>query len=160
MRMIPPANLPFPQLHIDLTAVGTDADTNVKTLMSYPLPANTLIRDGQGVLIKAWGTTGANANDKTVVLFFGSTLVKALGPIAINNRAWRFEAEVYRTGVGAQDAVGMGGYHTAPTVSILHAEPSEDETGAIVIKTTGENGTANANDVVCEGMSVSLINAS
>lgn len=161
MRMIPPANLPFPLLSINTTAVGTDADTDEKTLMSFPLPANTLLRDGQGIRIKAWGRTGANGNTKTVRirlggLVAGTILFTLTG--AFNDKDWSVEAITYRTGVGSQDMISEGKSSETATI-VTFRNGSVDETTELEVVISGQNGTGAANDIICDGLSVELINA-
>lgn len=145
-------------LHVDTIAVGTTAVTTEEDLMSYILPANTLLKDGQGVRIRAHFSLGANANNKTLKIYFGATAAIIVGPVASNAKDTILEVEVYRTGVGAQDVFtwyrisGSAGINNSPV-------RTEDETAAIEIKATGENGVATANDIVCEGMTVEFLNA-
>src|SRR3989304_6889813 len=140
-------------VHVNNAAAGTTAVTSEEDLMSFTLPANTLDVDGKGVRIKAWGTTGANGNTKTIRMKFGATTILTEGPTAHNNKVWILEGTAYRTGASAQDAHGLR------TVSGVAPEgqittPAENTAANIVIKVTGQNGTAAANDIVCEGLMI------
>jgi hypothetical protein len=138
------------------TAVGTDADTAEKDLISKTVAANTMVVANQGLKITAWGQTGPNADNKTIRLYFGATVIAIAGPFGYNNADWMIEAYVYRTGAATQDCVGKIDLHnTAPTVTVVTA--AETLSGTVVVKVTGQNGVATLNDVICDGMKVSYI---
>ena len=143
-------------LHIDTTAVGTDADTSEKVLNTYTLPANSLDMDGKGIRVRAWGSVAANANNKTVKIEFGGVQMVIAGVVGWNGIDWLFEAEIFRTGVGAQICVGE---YTADAINaqIQRSTPSSDETTALDVELIGLNATAAANDIVCNGMTVELV---
>jgi len=143
--------------NVNTTAVGTDANTTEKDLMTYSLPANSLSVDGKLVKITAWGTTAANGNSKTMKLYFGATVVRQLGTSAFNNQDWIAEAIVVRTGASAQDAIGTEKSNNS-NIFLTHSEPAEDTTTATTIRVTGQNGTAAANDIVAEGMLIEYLN--
>lgn len=143
--------------NVNTTAAGTPASTAETDLITYSLPANSLSANGQLLRITVWGTTGANGNTKTIRLYFGGTVVRQIGPTAPNNQDWRIEAIVVRTGANTQDAFGFE-MVDASNVFTTHSEPSDDTTGAITIKVTGENGTAASNDIVAEGLLVEYLN--
>ena len=137
---------------VNTTAVGTDADTVEKDLMTYSLPADSLSSNGKGIKVRAWGTTGANADNKTIKVYFGSATYST-GVASLNNNKWLVELLVYRTGASGQDWVAsmlMDGNTTDVQLGTL----TEDETAAITIKVTGQNAVATADDVKCEGMTV------
>ena len=143
--------------NVNTTAVGTDADLLEKTLITYDLPANSLSANGKLVKIRVWGTTAANANTKTIRLYFGTAVVRQIGASATNDEDWIMEAIVVRTGAATQDAIGFELVNNS-TVFTTHSEPAEDETAAITIRVTGENAVATANDIVAEGMLVEYLN--
>lgn len=136
---------------VDTTAVGTDADTVEKDLITFSLPADSLNANGKGVRVTAWGTTAANGNTKTMRLKFGATVLRAVGPFAPNNLDWLVQSIVIRTGASAQDAMTHEMVQNS-VVFTSHTEPAEDTTAAITIKITGENAVAAANDIVAEGL--------
>jgi hypothetical protein len=142
-------------LHVNTTAVGTDADTALKNLMVYVLPANTLNADNKGLKITAVLKTAANGNDKTILLKFGDTMIDT-GAQAWNAEKIVLTAYVFRTGAGTQDSwvqlVRIGGNTVA--INAL----TNDETGGITIQLTGQNGTGTANDIVAESLTVEFLN--
>src|SRR3990167_2424834 len=137
-----------------LTAAGTDADLLEKTLATVTITGNTLNINGQGVRVKAWGTTAANGNAKTIRLKFGATTI-ATNDItkSPNGLAWECDADIFRTAATAQESIGAS-YVGAVAQSKSDTQPRETETGNIDITLTGQNGVATANDIVCNGMIV------
>lgn len=147
-------------IDINTTGVGTDADTNEKTLMSYSIPANTLANDGDTMRVTVVISLAANGNLKQVSLKFGATTFfnDSQSP---NDKTSIFSCTISRTGVGAQDisqennASGIwgagknGGFTTT----------AEDETGAILFSVTGQNGVASANDIVCQTLMIEYLGA-
>jgi hypothetical protein len=144
-------------LSVSTTQAGTGANTDETDLWTYSLPANTLSANGKGVRIRIFGTYAGNGNTKTVRSKFGATSLTAVAG-APNDGMWRVDAVVIRTGASAQigsadHADNAIGYRSASLTT-----PAEDTTGAITIKVTGTNGTANANDIVFRGAIVETLN--
>lgn len=131
---------------LNLTSTGNGADTTEDTLATYSLPANTLGTTMRGLKIRAWGTCAANADNKTMKLYFGSEVI-ATPTAATNAKNWWLEMEVYHSGANAQVVVGRGIVDTT-SVTPLVTTGTESESAAIVIKVTGQAGTGNANDIV------------
>lgn len=137
------------------TTTGTGANTTETDLWTYSLPAGTLSTNLWGVRIKAWGTTGANANNKTFKVYFGATQIVALSTTA-NASGWTSLGTVLRTAAatqqaGAQLQIGLG------TTQSTSTAPAETLSGAVTIKVTGQNGSAVANDCVFRGATVELL---
>ena len=148
---------PMGLINIDTDAVGTDAGTDEKDLITFSLPANSLNANGKVVRITAWGSVAANGNTKTIKMDFGATTITQIGPAAISGLDWKIEGLVIRTGETTQDAIATEMLDvTAQDTTITI--PTEDETGAVIIKITGENGTAAANDIVAKGMMIEFLN--
>jgi hypothetical protein len=144
-------------LSIDNTTAGTTAVVTEEVLLTYTLPANALTQDGRGVRIRAWGTTAANANLKTIKLKFGATNVLDTGAVASNGETWYFEADVYRTGAATQDAIGKPFFYVAAINGGQITNPAETLSAGFAIAVSGQNGTATVNDIVAEGLSVEYI---
>lgn len=135
-------------LTTNTTQAGTIADTNETDLWTYTLPANSLNANGKSVRIRVVGSTAANGNTKTVRLYFGGTVIRTIVNGASNNETWGADALVVRTGAATEFATTHSIVAGTPTIVITAAGPSADTTAAIVIKVTGQNGTASANDIV------------
>jgi hypothetical protein len=142
----------------NLTPAGTGADTTVDTLQSCSIPANTLNSNGNRIKIVAYGTYGADGNNKTITATFGGTSIYNSGTITQNGTGWRFEAEVWRTGSSTQRYSGSGLQAGFSMVGINSGTASETDTAAITVAIKGQNGTAVANDIVCNAMFVDFFN--
>ena len=143
-------------INVDTTAVG-NVGGGEDDLITYSLPANALNVNGKGVKVKVWGTTAANANNKTIKLFFGATELRTSGALALNNKDWILESTIIRTGATAQEAIGHQ-LIDATAIGVTQSNPAEDTTGAIVVKVTGESSASASNDVIAEGMVIENIN--
>lgn len=135
------------------TGVGNGVDTTEDVLYTFSLPADSLTVTGQGLEITAYGTLANNGNNKTVRLYFG-TQVYSLGTVTTANAVWSAKLTVTRTGAGAQLILGEGLIGATPIARTL-LTGAEDDTAAIVIKVTGQSGTAAANNIVAKSMVVS-----
>lgn len=136
------------------TQVGTGADTNETDLWTYSLPANTLSANGKGVRVTVFGSCASNTNAKTIKTYFGSTVVVSNATSNASTVIWQAEAVILRTGASAQLSEGWtlaGGTNSLNNNGLALTTPAETTTGAIVIKVTGQNGTAVANDIVFRG---------
>lgn len=148
-------------LDVNNTAQASTAIATEETLMSFSLPAFSMGVAGQGVRIKAWGTTAANATAKQIRLKFGATAVFDSGNVAANGETWHFQAEVFRTGGATQDAIGFLSFYDTATPTIVPAlitTPAETLTGAVTIAITSQVAVgAAAADVTAEGFTVEYI---
>lgn len=143
-------------LSLNLASNATIADTNETTLKTYTLPANAFGANGiKGLEIEAYGRFGATANNKTVKIKFG-TVVFTSGALADNAKNWAFKGKVIRVSASVQVIVGEFIHDTA-VVTLSNVAGAESETAAIVILVTGQNGTAAANDIICNHFSVKAI---
>ena len=133
-------------LVVNTSIVGTDANTNEKDLATYTIPANTLAVNGQGIRVHASGVVAANGNDKTIKLYFDGVAVITTGVITDNNKNWVLDALVHRIGAGSQ-RLDAQGQHDATMLSTVSNTDAADETGTIITKITGQNGSASANDI-------------
>lgn len=145
-------------LHANTTQAGTIADTNETDLWSYSMPANTLNANGKAVRVTAWGVFGATANNKTLRLYFGGTAIVSQGAGAFNALGWVMTGVIVRTGAAAQITGAIAEVSTQAVMANGNIAPAADTTAAIIIKVTGQNGTAAANDVVFRGAIVEALN--
>lgn len=136
--------------------VGNGADATEDTLFTYSLPANSFDANGRGVRITAWGTLAANGNNKTTKIYWNTTNLSS-GVLTLSGVSWKMQAEVHRSGSNQQVAVmnaQFGGTVINPSVTA----PTATDTGAIVIKVTGQSGSSAANDVLAYAMRVEYLN--
>lgn len=148
-------------LHVDPNAGGgvqTDADTNEKTLKTLTIKAGTLGKNNQGIRVRAWGSTAANGNAKTIRLKYDGILLLANGVTAApNGQQWVYDITIMRTAAGYVAYAGtaiMGPVLQYPGCSMSQAM---DNTADKALTVTGQNGTASAGDIVFMGMTVDYI---
>lgn len=152
-----PFQAPTSLFFSDGTDVGTTAVVTEETLGSQVVLGNLIPHNGAGILIKCFGRTAANANNKTVrVKFAGSTLL-TIGPVASNNEVFWVETRIIRTGAATASAYAWGDRGTTLVTPVYSAiTPTWSANNSVVI--TGQNGTASANDIVLGGWEVGVIN--
>lgn len=86
------------------------------TLTSYTVNFGTLTKQGSSLLLFASGRTAANANNKQVRVYFGSTVIFNTGMFAGNNIAWALHGEIVRNGASSQlTYISWVGSATLPT---------------------------------------------
>lgn len=145
-------------LTTNTTSTGTAADVNETDLWTYTLPANALSANGRGVRITVHVTTAADANAKTIRVYFGGTPIANSATVltAPNNVGYYAVLTVIRTGASAQVMFGVQNLSTA-AIAQNTTTLAIDTTAAIVIKLTGQNGVATANDVVFKAAMVESV---
>ncbi len=139
----------------DTGTAGTTATTSGEDLMTYTIPAGTL-QPGQQVKLYAYGTLGANANSKTARIFFGAF---SLGGILStgNGSTWTIECKVEIIAPNSQEYTRTGIVSGLPFL-LGRGASTVNEANAVIVKVQGQNGTASAGDIVCEGFSVEVVN--
>jgi len=142
-------------LNAQTGSTGTPANTTETTLQQYTMPANTLTTAGQSIRVTCWGTTASNGNNKTMKLYFGASVIST-GVLTLNNKSWRLVVTVMRTGAATQAVLGSG-VGDATNVATYTNAGTDNLAAGVLIKCTGENGTASANDIVATGMITELI---
>lgn len=132
------------------------------TLGTVTLPSNALDTDFfSAANITCWGTVAANANSKTLRLYFGSVVIATLSnATTFNNMSFWIQARVARKGVGNQEVIAFGYVSAANTtvpvgITVLRSAPTETLSSAVIIKYTGQ-GVSNA-DIIGTGLMVEVI---
>lgn len=141
-------------LSSQISVVQTTAVTTEETLKTYSIPAGSL-RPGDRLEVRVWGTTANNANVKQLRFKFGGTTI--LFQNQPQNAGWSTMFEIWVTGASAQETILRHNAGSAVTCAV--GPYTKDDTAAIVIAMTGQNGTASAGDIVCRGMEVRLLPA-
>lgn len=134
--------------------VATAAGTSAQILGTYTIPTGILAATGQGIKIRAWGSTAANANAKTMALTFGATTVATCNGTT-SGANWSLEAEVYRNAATTQVAIGKSIYNA--TIALTESAPAETLANAIVATFTATDGTNSASDITMKGFVVELV---
>jgi hypothetical protein len=141
------------------TAVGnaTTVETDIAT---YTVPGTTLFADGQEFILETGGHLAANANTKTVKLYFAGTLLHTFAT-TISGGSWRASIRVIRrsaTSVVEHTNVVIGGastYNTATAVAVAFQNEQiwDSHTPTLasdnIIKVTGTSGTA-TDDIISD----------
>jgi len=154
-----------PRLATLVTPVGNGNDTSEDLLMTYTMPANTLIANGQAVRITSSGIFAANTHSKNLRLYFGSQNPGSVTASASTTTQWIIEAIVYRTGATTQSS------HTALTcysnafvlvaassLAAVATNLTQTLSSNLDIKVTGQvTGTTAANDIVANTMMVEYL---
>lgn len=137
------------KLYGNAVAVNTTAVTTEETLFTYTLPAGYLANAGDTVRAECSAATGATANTKTLRLYFGASVIST-GAVAANANNLYLTMTATRGATAAAQAFvgnGMGGTTSVTPVAIVNTAGTDDLAAAVVIKCTGQNGTAAANDI-------------
>ena len=138
---------------------GGNVGAGEDDLQSVVLPASAFSANKKGVRITAWGTAAANANAKTVKLYFGGQLIFSYALTINVANDWRFDVLVFRTGSNTQKwsyvfvqswSAGLASVYTDSGTA------AQTDTAAITIKTTGTATTDN--DIVSTGLLVEMVN--
>lgn len=139
------------------TDTGTTAVTSEETLFTYTLTGGTIDTDGDGIEVIVAGTTGANAHTKTIrVKFAGNTYSTNSVTTAPNGLDWFAQVRILRAGATA--AVGKGSLVVSTNhegIAISKAGVTWANNNDVLV--TGQNGTANINDIVVSLVTVNLI---
>lgn len=139
-------------------AVCTIADLVETDLWTYTLPANTLDANGRGVRVSVLATAAANANTKTIKLYVAGVNVMNSGVLtaAPNGIDYIATFTVLRTGAATEIGFGLHGLGTTFQAK-SNLSMAGDTTAGIIIKITGQNGVATANDICARGAAVETV---
>ncbi len=134
---------------------GTTQNTEYP-LSSYTLPANALSADGKTLRITAWGTLAANADAKTLKLYFGSQVIATITGSTESGTPFWFSAMVMRTGASTQTIVAQL-IVTATIVAVTVTAGTQDSTATILIKDASINTGAAAASATGLAMTVEYL---
>lgn len=124
------------------TAAAVDATTSETDFLNYTVPANTLSADGQMLRAVLDGVMAANANNKTIKVYFGGTQVG--GTITVSNSGvpWRLVVHVHRRGAASQVITWTFTYAASNGTMIDRGTLTKDLTAGQALKVTGTSGTS------------------
>ena len=142
-------------LNAQTAAVATGTGTTEQTLQSYTTPPGIIGAAGQTLRITCWGVTGANANNKTMKLYFGASSI-ATPTAATNAKGWRLVMNVMNRTATTQGIDSWGLVDTT-AVTPANTDGAETLTAGVLIKCTGTDGTSSASDITASGMTVELV---
>lgn len=137
--------------------VGTGTGTSEQVLGTYSLPANALDQVGRRLKIRATFHCAANANNKTMKLYFGASVIST-GVLATNDKNGWLELDVVKSGASTQIVCGRGQVDTTMLTPYVNASGADADTAAIVIKFSGTDGTSSANDIIMDDFYTEYMN--
>lgn len=134
-------------LNVNTTPVG-NVGGGEDNLITYTVPANTLDTNGQFIQFEMAGIFGASLNTKEIKVYFGSAVLLDTGALAITAAGnWSIRGIIIRTGASTQRCIcAVITDESALNASSKYVDATEDLTGTVVLKATGQ-GTAD-NDIV------------
>ncbi len=122
-------------------------------LMTYTIPAGKLVTNGDYLEFTMTITFAANANNKQVKVYFGSTAIYTSGSHAQNDGSMEIKGTIIRTGATSQRITFSQANNTMLFPDYAnYVTASEILANAITLKATGE-GTSN-NDIVQKMLTV------
>lgn len=130
---------------------AANSGTSETDLMSYTLPANTLLNVGDRVEIEAHFETAANANNKTLIFYFGGYTHTQSPSTISSGTTIKMKMVIIKTGASTQKITRE--FITSFATSPGTATGSETDTATILIKFTGTSNTA-SNDITQKTMTV------
>lgn len=139
-----------------VTQAATIADTNETDLAAWTIPGGLLDIDGRGLRLTAFGSFAANANNKRVRAYFGSVTLADTAAIAANGVNWLVEVVMFRTGASAQ-LFRNRMQHGTTLIALGLGTGAISNAADQLLRVTGLNGTASANDIVLRGAHVELL---
>lgn len=143
------------------TTVGTDANTQLKYLYTYTLPANIMTVDGNYLEVHAAGYFAANGNTKYVAIELRDAattrLITSIPAAVYNDKYWLFSIKYQRAGdneyVASEYASATTPSSSLQTPGVLHGFIEGNNvdwtSGAVQICVVAQNSSASANDVIC-----------
>lgn len=137
-------------LAVRTTSVG-NIGAGEDDLQTVTLPANGLTTTGHCIHWDMSGTFAANANAKTLKIYFGTTAMQTITAPTVVGGNWHGFATICRTGANAQKYASRVDFMNSATNVVTNAfdtqgTSTETETATIVIKQTGE--AVSNNDLV------------
>lgn len=140
-------------LSVNGTVTAGVAGTGEQTLMTYSLPASTLV-SGRMVRMKASYTTGGNGNNKTFKCYFGASVISS-GTLTDNAKNGSCEVNAIWLTAASQTVYANMIHDTTPITGYV-AAGTDSTAAAVVIKITGQGGTSGV-DVTANAMTVELL---
>lgn len=140
-------------LYSNTSPVG-NAGSGEDDLMSYVFPDGIFRKDGYFLEIEAGFATAANANNKTVRMYLGSTLYMTTGASAANTKFLVVKLTLIRTGASGQTAMFTRVSSDATWGSSAGCGDTtvDFNTADLSVRFTGE--ATNDNDIVQKAMTV------
>jgi hypothetical protein len=137
----------------DVAVRQTGADTTETDFSVKAMAANTLGADGDFILFFSRLVYAANANTKRYRVYYESSAIFDTGAVAFNGVNQFLIGLIYREGSTVLSTIFANIVGTAinPAVSVVAISPTSFSVSR-TLKTTGQNGTASAGDIIQAGV--------
>ena len=128
------------------TLLESSTTTDVRTvttsetdLISATIPSRYSASFGDSNKIECFGTTAANANDKTFKVYLAGTNIIDFGAIAANDETWKLDVTLQRGfgGTGRQKVVAVLTGGTAIGTRVRNSQTTPTDTSSMIFKVTG-----------------------
>lgn len=145
-------------IEVDIVSAATTAVTTEEILYTRSILGSTLAVDGQALEVLVGGSFAATATVKTVKVHFGGTSVTLNATTGSPNGVdFTGKVTIFRTSATAQ-LINKEATAGAVVQATGVTTAAETLANAITLKVTGQNGTANANDIVLKSVIVRVVN--
>lgn len=142
----------FGTYFVDQALRQTPANTNETDFSSKTMSINVLGNDGDFLLGITTFFTAGNANTKRYRVYFNGTAFLDTTALALNGaRAFVIYFIQRLTGGAAANCIGMIISATSSTIITQGQSVGATFSNTIIVKSTGQNGTATANDLSQDG---------
>ena len=131
----------------DNSVTGTTNETDLATLS---ITADTIGATGGLLIIASGDITNSGSGAKTIRLDLGATTLSTISRTGANAQDWSFLVYLVNTATGAQRGMVIRSTTDANTVDTDFVVASEDTTGTLTLKVTGE--LANSADTIKQAM--------
>lgn len=152
------SNIVLKTASVDTTAIS-NVDATENDLIQYTLKANSLSEDGDFAEIDAFGEFAANANNKRLRLYFGTSVVLDTSSVAANSGSWIIQSKVIRVSSSSQKVITT--IISSNSLVINKSEyglAAEDLAQDIIVKCTAL--AVSADDITQEGLTIKLFEQS
>lgn len=141
-------------LYANSATAASTATTAEQTILSYPIPANT-INPGDIVRVRASFSAAPDGNNKTFKCYIGSEVVSS-GVLSTNGKNGVCNLDM-NTFAAANELVNGGMTVDTTGVTQYMSTAAEALTGTILVKFTGTQGSATAGDIQGNSLTVEKI---
>jgi hypothetical protein len=156
-----PGTIKYTRLFTSLSVIGNGADLTEDTLVSYTIPANTLVNVGDALRIVASGAFIGSTDAKTARIRIGGITSGTPTTTAATSTTWRVELNVTRAALNTQEYEYFGAISGAAGTQLYNnAQSSLGDASPATLTVTGQNTTNSvASSVTVRTVTVDLIRA-
>lgn len=93
-------------MYLNTNLGSVSCGTSETDLYTYTVPANALVANSNGLRMSVKGNFAANANSKTIKVYFGGSQIAGLA-VTLNGSGWEIEVEAYVTTFAASPSTSI-----------------------------------------------------